>query len=97
MPCSSASAPARGPGAPEARAQLATARWGGKDHDGDACLRIPLHGGGRIATLDVVDGAEALGRLELWVRDGRLHSVDHSTFAETAAAALPEVDRLAGP
>jgi len=96
------------PGAPQARAQLPAARWGGKDHDGDACFLvdvapgaglpdIPPHGGGPIATLDVVDGSEALGLLELWVRDGRLHSVDYSTFAETAATALPEMDQLAGP
>jgi hypothetical protein len=30
------------PGAAEARAQLASARWGGKDHDGDACFLIDV-------------------------------------------------------
>jgi hypothetical protein len=89
-------------GAEEARAQLVHARWGGKDHDGDACFlidvparadmpRIPSHEGGPIATLDVVDEDEPLGILELWVDDGRLHSLDYSTFGDTAGEALPEV------
>ncbi len=87
------------PGAKEARAQLVLARWGGKDHD-DACFlidvsaarhvpRIPPHHGGPVATLDVVDGDEELGQLQLWVEDGRLRSLDYSTFSETAPDALP--------
>jgi hypothetical protein len=93
------------PGAREARAQLAHARWGGKDHD-DACFlidvsaahglpRIPPHDGGPIAELGVVDGDEALGTLELWVEDGRLHSLDYSVYSETAPDALPELHQIA--
>jgi hypothetical protein len=94
------------PGAQEARAQLAHARWGGKDHDGDACFlidvsaarhlpRIPPHDGGPVAVLDVVDGDEALGLLELWVDDGRLHSLGYSPFGEMSDA-LPEVHQVDG-
>lgn len=92
-------------GAEEARAQLVHARWGGKAHDGDACFlievparadvpRIPSHPGGPITTLDVVDGDTSLGMLELWVEDGRLHSMDYSTFSDTAGEELPEVHQL---
>jgi hypothetical protein len=94
-------------GAEEARAQLVHARWGGKDHDGDACFcidvpaeadvpRIPPHGGGPIAVLDVVSGDETLGLLQLWVDDGRLYSLDYSTFDDTGAEALPEVGQVRG-
>lgn len=94
-------------GAEEARAQLAHARWGGKDHDGDACFlidvparadvpRIPSHAGGPIATLDVADKDKPLGLLELWVDDGRLHSLDYSTFSDTAGEELPEVHQIGG-
>ncbi|NDO91466.1 hypothetical protein [Cellulosimicrobium composti] len=94
-------------GSEEARAQLVHARWGGKDHDGDACFlihvlagadvpRIPSHAGGPIATLAVADGDEHLGWLELWVDDGRLHSLDYSTFSDTAGETLPGVHLLDG-
>ncbi|GAB3093893.1 hypothetical protein [Isoptericola nanjingensis] len=93
------------PGSEEARAQLVHARWGGKDHDGDACFlidvpagadvpRIPSRAGGPIEALSVVDGDEHLGLLELWVDDGRLHSLDYSTFSDTASETLPEVHLL---
>jgi hypothetical protein len=94
-------------GAEEARAQLAHARWGGKDHAGDACFlvdvpalaglpRIPPHEGGPIVALEVVDGDDLRGTLELWVHDGRLHSLDYSTFGETDVEALPEVRLVVG-
>jgi len=94
-------------GSEEARAQLVHARWGGKDHDGDACFlidvpagadvpRIPSHAGGPIATLAVADGDEHLGLLELWVDDGQLHSLDYSTFSDTAGETLPEAHLLDG-
>jgi hypothetical protein len=93
------------PGAREARAQLAHARWGGKSHD-DACFlidvsaarhlpRIPPHDGGPIAALGVVDGDKGLGVLELWVEDGRLASLDYSTFSETSTDVLPELHQIA--
>lgn len=94
------------PGAREARAQLAHARWGGKDHDGDACFlidvsaagslpRIPPHDGGPVAELEVIDGDEALGFLELWVDDGRLHSLEYSPFGDMSDA-LPELHQVDG-
>ncbi|MFP3713494.1 hypothetical protein [Puerhibacterium sp. TATVAM-FAB25] len=97
----------RWPGADAARAQLVHARWGGKDHEGDACFlievaadtdlpRIPSHDGGPVATLGVADGDEALGMLELWVEDGRLRSLDYSTFGDTAPGALPAVHLVDG-
>ncbi|MFE7406476.1 hypothetical protein [Isoptericola sp. NPDC057559] len=94
-------------GADEARAQLVHARWGGKDHSGDACFlidvparvdtpRIPSHAGGPIATLDVTDGDKPFGLLELWVEDGRLHSLDYSIFSDTAGEGLPELHQIDG-
>lgn len=95
------------PGADEARAQLRHARWGGKDHEGDACFlievaadavlpRMPVHHGGPVATLDVVDGDAVLGLLELWVQDGRLYSLDYSTFGDATGEALPAVSQVDG-
>ncbi|MFF3065727.1 hypothetical protein ACFVQ3_14350 [Oerskovia sp. NPDC057915] len=92
-------------GAEEARAQLAHARWGGKDHDGDACFlidipaeadapRIPQQGGGPIATLAVSDRDVHLGSLELWVEGGQLHSLDYSTFSDAGGEMLPDVRQL---
>lgn len=92
------------PGAAQARAQLAHARWGGKDHDGDACFlvdipasvdvpAIPPHNGGPIATLGVVADGVSLGTLELWVNHGRLHSLDYSTF-DDADVDLPKLHYL---
>jgi hypothetical protein len=92
-------------GAEEARAQLVHARWGGKDHEGDACFRIdipaeadvptiPPHGGGPIVTLAVADGDTHLGLLELWVNDGRIHSLEYPTYSDTSDEALPEVHLL---
>ncbi|MFE5309262.1 hypothetical protein [Isoptericola sp. NPDC056605] len=94
-------------GAAEARAQLAHARWGGKDHEGDACFlldvpavpglpRIPPHEGGPIASLEVLDGDDGLGVLELWVEDGRLYSLDYSTFGDDTVEVLPDVRLVRG-
>lgn len=85
-----------------ARAQRATATWGGHEHDGCECFLISVapadgsptidHHGGPFASAEVSDGAEALGLLELWVVDGRLHSVDYLPFGEDHVA-LPAPDR----
>lgn len=93
-------------GSEEARAQLVHARWGGKDHEGDACFlidipaeadvpRIPPHEGGPIATLAVVEGDTHLGLFELWVNAGRIHSLEYPTYSDTSDEALPEVHQLA--
>ncbi|GAA1993985.1 hypothetical protein GCM10009718_34730 [Isoptericola halotolerans] len=92
-------------GAAEARAQLAHARWGGKDHEGDACFvldvptevglpRIPPHDGGPIAELEVADGETPLGMLELWVEDGVLHSLDYSTYGDDTVETLPGLHQI---
>lgn len=95
-------------GSERARAQLERARWGGKEHDGEACFlvdvpvdedvpRIPPHAGGPIATLDVAENGEPLGQLELWVEDGRLHSADYSAFTEEKNEVLPELRLIGEP
>jgi hypothetical protein len=93
-------------GSEEARAQLLHARWGGKDHHGDACFvidipagtdlpLIPPHGGGPIATLAVIDEDVHLGLLELWVDEGRIRSLEYPTWGDTCCEKLPEVQQLA--
>lgn len=93
-------------GAEEARAQLAHARWGGKDHCGDACFlvdvtalpglpRIPAHESGPIATLEVADRDQVLGVLELWTEDGLLYSLDYSTFSGPVVEKLPDIRLVA--
>jgi len=79
-----------GPAAAVARAQLASARWGGYEHGTCGCflvrceaslLRIP-HDGGPFSTAEVFAGDAAVGILELWVVDGRLHSVTYMPFGD---------------
>lgn len=75
-----------------ARAQRATARWGGYEHAGCECFLIsttsgdgtpPIdHDGGPFAMAEVADGTSALGFLELWVVDGYLHSVNFMPFGD---------------
>lgn len=84
-----------------ARAQRATATWGGYEHDGCECFLIAVaptdgsaaieHDGGPFALAEVSDGAETLGLLELWVVDGRLHSVNYMPFGDDHIA-LPSPD-----
>lgn len=88
-------------GTSEARRQLALARWGGLEFDACECFlvevpedlglrRIPQRSGGPFATVDVRDGNTALGHLNLWAVDGRLHSVDYMTF-DAPGGKLPAV------
>lgn len=84
-----------------ARAQRATATWGGYEHDGCECFLISVapadgaptieHDGGPFTLAEVADGAETLGLLELWVVDGRLHSVNYMPFGD-GHVALPAPD-----
>ena len=53
--------------------------------------RIPPHDGGPIAFVEVVDGDESLGVLELWVEGGRLHSLDYSTAGVDTVEELPGI------
>ena len=88
-------------GSSNTRAQRATATWGGYEHDGCECFLISVapadgvppieHDGGPIAMAEVADGAETLGLLELWVVDGRLHSVNYMPFGDEHVA-LPSPD-----
>ncbi|MGP7960446.1 hypothetical protein ACTVCO_06500 [Sanguibacter sp. A247] len=87
-----------------ARAQRATATWGGYEHEGCECFLVAVapaegsaaieHDGGPFALAEVSDGAEALGLLELWVVDGRLHSVNYMPFGNDHSA-LPAPDDYA--
>lgn len=91
-------------GTSEALQQLAHARWGGLEFDDCECFlvevpedldlpRIPQRSGGPFATVDVLDGNTALGHLNLWAVDGRLHSVDYMTF-DGPDEKLPAVELL---
>ncbi len=83
-----------------ARAQRATATWVGYGHDGCECFLIAVaptstaieHDGGPFALAEVSDGAETLGLLELWVVDGRLHSVNYMPFGDDHIALPPPDD-----
>lgn len=79
------------PGAEAARVQLATARFGGHSHGpGDNCFDIVVaedapriaRADGPVHGLNVFDGDEATGAVDLWVRDGRLHSMEHSWYPD---------------
>lgn len=83
-----------------ARAQRTTATWGGYEHNDCECFLIaapadaglPIeHDDGPFAMAEVADGAETLGLLELWVVDGRLHSVNYMPFGDEHVA-LPAPD-----
>ena len=79
-----------------ARAHLATARWGGYEHEGCECFLVsttpphdsPIidHDSGPFAMAEVADETQTLGLLELWVVDGRLHSVNYSPFGDVHSA-----------
>lgn len=88
-------------GSSNARAQRATATWGGYENDRCECFLISVapadgapaiqHDGGPFAMAEVTDGTETLGLLELWVVDGRLHSVNYMPFGDEHVA-LPSPD-----
>lgn len=81
-----------------ARTQRAAATWGGYEHEGCECFLIlcsskggvpPIdHDGGPFSMAEVSDGKETFGLLELWVVDGRLHSINYMPFGD-AHVALP--------
>ncbi len=82
-----------------AREQLRFAAWGGYAFDECDCFLISVprqpkdarlsQDDGPLSVLDVSRDGEGLGHLELWVIDGRLHSVDYSTFEDHDA--LPDL------
>jgi len=91
-------------GAATARAQADVASFGGRAHAGDdVCFALhvpdgvallPPHGGGPVVTLSVVDGETVTGIAELWVEDGRLHSVEVSWWVDLEPRSLPTSDQL---
>ncbi len=90
-----------GAAASTARAQLSQATWGGYEFDECDCFLISvtptpgsraiMHDGGPFSFAEVSDGTHGLGFLELWVVDGRLHSVNYMPFGDDHVA-LPSPD-----
>lgn len=79
-----------------ARAQLAAAAWAGYEFADCECFLVEVphnagiarieHQGGPFAVAEVSDNGESLGFVELWVSDGRLHSVNYMPFSDDHAA-----------
>lgn len=67
----------------------------GLDVPGGSLPLVPKHSGGPFSSIEVFDGGECIGHLNLWVEDGLLHSLDFMTFGEPDEV-LPQLENL-GP
>ncbi|GEM_PF-2030023 len=54
---------------------------------------VPKHSGGPFSSIEVFDGDECIGHLNLWVEDGLLHSLDFMTFGEPDEV-LPRLENV---
>lgn len=92
-------------GCQQAREQVGAARWAGFGYDGCECFLIevadadnqpviPGNVGGPFSSVEVFNGDECVGHLNLWVVDGLLHSVDFMPF-DLPDTALPPLASLA--